>query len=382
VSAIRAFGVTGICACLLASASAAGPAALPPQPAGVAWPTQAWPESAPTVPDAAALAAAEDALFRAVGRSGLPDTRALLAVQAGRLVRERYAEGFGAESSFRSWSAAKSVLNALLAIRVREGALALDAPPPVPEWQGEGDPRAALTLRQLLTMTSGLDNADGEEAGADSYVARILFGDLSADTAHAAAQVSLAHPPGSVWAYSTATSQILSGVLARSVGGGREGVRGFVERELAGPLGAHSLLLEFDAAGTPLGGAFAWATARDWARLGLLYLRGGVWDGRRVLPEGWVEFSRSIAKASNNGVYGAHFWVNGTPGANQFQPLRPEFDAFEMSGSGGQFVVIVPDRDLVLVRLGEMQTTSWEELSAQLSDVVAAFPRRAPPVTP
>jgi CubicO group peptidase (beta-lactamase class C family) len=374
MSAIRALGVTGICAWLVASAAAAaGPAALPPQPAGVAWPTQAWPVGALDVPDAAALAAAEDALFRAVGRSGLPDTRALLLVQGGRLVRERYADGFGADSRFRSWSMAKSVLQALIGIRVREGALALDAPPPVPEWQAAGDPRGALTLRQLLTMTSGLDNADGGE-GAQSFIARVLFGDLSGDTAHAAAQVELVHAPGSFWAYSTGTSQILSGVLARSVGGGREGVRAFVERELATPLGVRSLLLEFDAAGTPLGGAYAWAGARDWARLGLLYLRDGVWDGRRILPAGWVDFSRSVAPASNNGVYGGHFWVNGTPIGDQFQPLRPGLEAFEMSGNAGQFVVIVPDRDLVLVRLGEMQRTSWDELSEQLSDVVAAFP--------
>jgi CubicO group peptidase (beta-lactamase class C family) len=151
-------------------------------------------------------------------------------------------------------------------------------------------------------------------------------------------------------------------------------VRAFVERELATPLGVRSLLLEFDASGTPLGGAYAWAAARDWARLGLLYLRDGAWDGRRVLPEGWVDFSRSVAKAENNGVYGGHFWVNGTPIGDQFQPLRPGLEAFEMSGSAGQFVVIVPDRDLVLVRLGEMQRTSWDELSVQLSDVVTAFP--------
>ena len=377
MSAIRLLRVTGICACLFgATLAAAEPAALPPQPTGVPWPTASWPEGAPSAVDLAALERAEQALFAPVGRGGLPDTRALLIVQGGRLVHERYAQGFGAESRFRSWSMAKSVLQALLGIRVREGALALDGPPPVPEWQSDGDPRAKLTLRHLLTMTSGLDNADGDD-GAGSYVARILFGDLSGDTARAAAQVALVHEPGSFWAYSTATSQLLSGVLARSVGGGRAGVREFAQRELAEPLGARSLLVEFDAAGTPLGGAYAWATARDWARLGTLYLRDGAWDGRRILPEGWVDFSRQVARAPNNGVYGAHFWVNGAPAESQFQPLRPGFDAFEMSGNGGQFVVIVPDRDLVLVRLGEMQVSSWDQLSGWLSDLVAAFPRRA-----
>jgi CubicO group peptidase (beta-lactamase class C family) len=257
---------------------------------------------------------------------------------------------------------------------VRDGALALDAPAPVPAWQKAGDPRGALTLRHLLTMTSGLDNADGG-ADPDSYVARILFGDLSADTAGAADDVALVHAPGSFWAYSTGTSQILSGILARSVGGGRAGVRGFAERELAAPIGIRSLVLEFDAAGTPLGGAYVWASARDWARLGTLYLRDGAWDGRRILPEGWVDVARTPAPASNNGTYGAHFWVNGTAKEGQFQPLRTGLDAFEMSGNAGQYVVVVPDRDLVLVRLGETQRFDWVEIPELLSELVEAFPR-------
>jgi CubicO group peptidase (beta-lactamase class C family) len=368
-----AAGIAGIA--LAAAAARGGPAALPPQPPDVAWPTAAWPTGAPGADLAALERAAAAALFEARGRGDLPDTRALLAVQGGRLVLERYAEGFGPDSRFRSWSMAKSVTQALIGILVRDGRLALDAPAPVPAWSGAGDPRGALSLRHLLHMTSGLDNADGGE-GAESFVARVLFGDLSLDTAAAGAGVPLIHAPGTHWAYSTATSQILSGILARRVGGGREGVRAFVERELAGPLGAGSLLLEFDAAGTPLGGGYAWASARDWARLGLLYLRDGVWEGARILPAGWVELARTLAPAANNGTYGAHFWVNGEPREGQFRPLRQGIDAFEMSGNAGQFVVIVPDRDLVLVRLGEMQRTGWEQLSGQLSDLILAFPPR------
>jgi CubicO group peptidase (beta-lactamase class C family) len=367
LSAFLAFGLT--------HGAAAAPAALPAQPPGVAWPSAAWPEGAPAVADATALSEAAARLFETTGRAGVPDTRALLAVQGGRVVLERYAEGFGPDSRFRSWSMAKSLLQALVAVLVRDGRLALDAPAPVPEWRADGDPRGALTLRHLLQMTSGLDNEDGgTEPG--SFVARLLFGDLSGDTASAAASVPLRHAPGSFWAYSTATSQIVSGIVAREIGGGREGVRDFLAREIAGPLGARSLMLEFDAAGTPLGGGYAWGSARDWARLGALYLRDGVWEGRRILPAGWVDFSRTLAPAPNNGTYGAHFWVNGTPApGQQFQPLRSGIDAFEMAGNAGQFVVIVPDRDLVIVRLGEMQRTSWQQLSEGLSDVVERFPR-------
>jgi len=354
-----------------------GAALLPTQPAGVPWPTERWAEGPPAGEvDRAALQAAGDALFAPVGRGGLPDTRALLAVQGGRLVWQRFADGFGADSPFRSWSMAKSVTNALAGLLVRDGKLALDAPAPVPRWQRAGDPRRALTLRHLLTMTSGLDNADGGD-GAGSYVARILFGDLASDTARGAEQAELDHEPGTHWAYSTATSQIVSAIVARTVGGGREGVDAFVTRELRAPLGLRTLVLEFDPAGTPLGGGYVWASAADWARLGLLYLRDGVWDGRRILPEGWVDFTRNVAPAENNGTYGAHFWVSAKPAEDQFQTLRPGIEAFQMNGNAGQYVVIAPDRDLVVVRLGEMHATSWAQLNDRLGAFIQAFPQQA-----
>jgi len=373
---MRSAALASMLALSLGPGAYAEPAPLPAQPAGVAWPTTRWPEGPPPAgADVHAIDAAEAALFGPRGRGGVPDTRALLVVQGGRIVRERYADGFGPESRFRSWSMAKSVTNGLVGLLVREGKLDLDAPAPVPRWQRDGDPRRALTLRQLLNMTSGLDNADGGD-DADSLVAKLFFGELSADSADAAAKVDLAYEPGTHWAYSTATSQILAGIVARSVGGGREGVRAFVERELVAPLGAASLVIEFDPAETPLGGGYVWASARDWARLGLLYLRDGVWDGRLILPAGWVDFTRTVAPAENNGTYGAHFWVAAKPAEHQFQTLRPGIDAFQMNGNAGQFVVIVPDRDLIVVRLGEMHVATWPELNHELADVILAFPKQ------
>ena len=361
----------------LAHAAAGATGALPTQPAAVAWPTLGWSEGAPAeAVDHGALESAVAKLFRAVGRAGVPDTRALLVVSGGRLVLERYADGFGATSRFRSWSMAKSVTQCLTGILVREGQLALDAPAPVPEWQRPGDPRAALTLRHLLNMTTGLANADGgDQAG--SFVAQLLFGEHALDTLAFASDVDLDYEPGTHWAYSTATSQILSGIVGRSAGGGRAGVRAFAEHELAEPLGMHSLVLEFDAAETLLGGGYVWASAQDWARLGLLYLRDGRWDGRRILPEGWVDFTRTPAPAANNGSYGAHFWIRAKPGPEQWPALSPDLEAFEMNGNAGQFVVMVPDRDLVVVRLGEMQASTWPELNAQLAELIHVFPARA-----
>ncbi len=366
---------------LAATLGLAGPVAaataLPPQPAGVPWPTLGWSEGPPGAAiDHGTLATAVAKLFLPVGRGGLPDTRALLVAAGGRIVLERYAAGFGRESRFRSWSMAKSVTQCLTGILVREGHLTLDAPAPVPDWQRAGDPRAQLTLRHILNMTTGLDNADGGDDG-DSFAAQLLFGERAKDSAAFATRVDLAHEPGTHWDYSTGTSQILSGIVGRSVGGGREGVRAFAERELAAPLGIRSLVLEFDAAETMLGGSYVWASARDWARLGLLYLRDGRWDGRRILPEGWVDFTRTPAPAANNGSYGAHVWITAQPGPEQWPTLAPGIEAFQMNGNAGQFVVMVPDRDLVIVRLGEMHVSTWPELNAQLAELINAFPPRS-----
>lgn len=353
-------------------------APLPPHPAGLPWPTRTWPEGPPRGVDPVALDDAVDALFREVGRSGVPNTRALLAVQHGRVVLERYAEGFGPRTRFHSWSMAKSVTQALLARQVHAGALSIEAPAPVPDWQGEGDPRAALTIRNLIHMDTGLDNADGFGGDpADAFVARLLFSEGSRDVVAYAAAPGLADPPGTRWSYSTGTTMILASVVGGSVGGGKAGLRRFAREELFGPIGADSALLEFDAAGNFLGGGFVWARARDWARFGYLYLRDGLWDGRRLLPEGWVDFSRTPAPAAGNGSYGAHFWLNHPPADRQPPQLLPggPRSAFAAVGNSGQYVLLVPTRDLVLVRLGELASfEDWADLTRSLAAIVATFP--------
>jgi CubicO group peptidase (beta-lactamase class C family) len=362
-----------LAALALATAASANPnaAALPSQQATVPWPTLGWPRSDARGADHVAIETALGRLFQSKSAAGVPDTRAVLVVQSGRLVVERYASGFDASTRFRSWSAAKSLVNAWVGILVRDGRVSLDEPLDAKEWRARADdPRRAITVRHALQMTTGLDNADGDE-GARSFVGRLLFGDLAGDSAHGAADVSLAHEPGTFWAYSTGTTQLLSRLVVERAG---EDVADFIAREFAAPLGARSLVVERDRAGTPFGGAFAWASAPDWARFGLLYLRDGVWEGRRILPAGWVDFSRMPAPVPNNGTYGAHLWVNAKPVGDQFEVLRAGIDAFQMSGSAGQYVIVVPGRDLVVVRLGEMHAVDWPGLREPLSDLIEAFP--------
>jgi CubicO group peptidase (beta-lactamase class C family) len=351
---------------------------LPSQPAGVAWPTVTWPEGPlPADVDRRVLETGIDLAFEAIGRGGLPDTRALLVVHHGALVVERYAPGFGIESRFQSWSVAKSVTHALVGILVRRGKLDVHQPADVVGWRREGDPRRVITLEQLLQMTSGLDGADDDDHPERSFAMEMTYGAGSQDIAAFAEAAPLVHPPGTHWAYSTASTTIVSQVIGRAVGGGRDGMLAFMREELFGPLGMRSAVPEFDSAATFEGGMFVHATARDYARFGLLYLRDGTWDGKRILPEGWVNFARTPAPAPNNGVYGAGFWVNGKPtdAPMQFPILRggPE-STFGASGVFGQLVVIVPTRDLLVVRLGYVDAITYPIIKESLAFIVAAFP--------
>lgn len=351
---------------------------LPAHPAGLAWPTEQWPRGElPAGLDRAAFERGLEQLFASRGRGGHPDTRAVLFVQGGRLVYERYAEGFGPDSRFQSWSMAKSVTNAFVGLLVADGLLALDAPAPVAAWHEGDDPRHEISLRHLLQMRSGLANADrfGAEDMTTAFVSRLLFGEGALAPADHAAAVPLAHPVGEHWAYSTGTSILLAAIAGRQVGAGAEDTRDFLAARLFSPIGMRSAQPEFAAGGEFMGGSFLYATAPDWARFGYLYLRDGVWEGRRLLPAGWVDFSRTPGPAENNGVYGGHFWVNREPAAGQWE-LLPGAPAstFAAEGAGFQMVAIVPTLDLVAVRLGEAQGADFRELKRIFGGIVGAFP--------
>lgn len=364
--------LASLLALALAGLAHADPAALlaplPPQPAAVPWPTREWPAGEPgAAVDRGELARRIDALFVPRSPTGVPDTRALLIVEGGRIVTERYAEGFGPETRFPSWSMAKSVTHALVGILVRDGRLDPAAAADVAEWRADGDPRAAITLGQLLQMTSGL-GSDGRPVGASFFAAELMFGEGAHDVRAYAASLPLEHPPGTHWDYSTSSSMLLASIAGRTVGGGRDGMLAFMHRELLDPLGMTSAVPEFDAAGTFLGGSHFWASARDWARFGLLYLRDGVWDGRRILAPGWADHARTPPLGIDNDEgHGAHFWRSTAPAGG-----------FHAGGANGQVVMVVPSRDLVLVRLGNIHATTEEAVFDALGRIGTLFPERAP----
>jgi CubicO group peptidase (beta-lactamase class C family) len=289
-------------------------------------------------------------------------TIALLVVRGGQLVVERYAANVAPEATQRSWSMAKSVLHALVGLLVGDGVLDVDAPAPEPAWQAAGDPRAVITLDDLLRMVDGLDFVENDPASGRIDVVDMIGGSGKTDTAAYAGSRRLLHPPGTVFNYSSGSSIIVAAIAGRAVGGGREGMEGFMRTRLFEPIGIRSALPRFDAAGTFLGSSYLFATPRDFARFGLLYLRRGVWDGRRLLPEGWADHARAATPASG-GAYGAHWWLDvGGP------------NAFCAKGYQGQYIVVAPERDLVVVRLGVSSEPQRVHVHEMLAEIVACFP--------
>lgn len=331
---------------------------LPAQPAGTPWPTFAWPDGEPLAGPAAAhldSAFAPDSLGR-IGR-----TDALLVVRGGRIVYERYGAGLSAANTFPSWSKAKSMTHALTGLLVGDGLVDIHAPADAPEWRGEGDPRGAITLDQLLRMSSGLKFTEEYGPDAPSDVIPMLFGEGQADVAAFAARFPLIHVPGVVMAYSSGTTNIIARALARALDARGPDFEAFMRRRLFEPLGMTSPIPKFDDAGTFIGSSFCFCTARDFARFGLLYLRDGVWEDQRLLPEGWVDHARTRTPAAHDDAepYGAQWWLGlGGPGS------------FSANGYDGQYTVVVPDLDLVLVRHGATPMDLKDPLKAWIGAAV------------
>jgi len=328
------------------------------------------PGAAPVDFDAPALAAAVASAFGELDPSVHRRTRAVIVLRRGRIVAERYAPGFDARMPLLGWSMTKSVLAALIGIRAGSGALALDAPAPVAAWQG--DARAAITPEQLLRMTSGL--AFEERYGAFADATSMLF--LSRSMPAYAERSRLASTPGSVWSYSSGSSNLLSGILRAGFAGDTAAYHRFPREALFARIGMRSALIETDAAGNFVASSFGYATARDWARFGLLHAQDGVWQGERVLPAGWVAHVRKPTVPAPQGSYGAHWWLNaGSPRAPHDRPLPSlPADLYYASGYEGQSVVVLPSHELVVVRLGQSEPEEAFDLERFLAAVLAAFP--------
>ncbi len=322
-----------------------------------------WPSQATDVPsgvtDAIDAAFAED---RADGL--LRNTRAVVVLRAGELVAERYADGFDSDTPLLGWSMTKSVANTMVGRLVMDGRLDVDADRLRPEWN---DGRADIRLRDLLSMSSGLDFEEVYDPGTDATA--MLF--TPQDTGAYAASKPSTSTPGEVWSYSSGTTNIICDEVHEASGLGPEAAAELIFR----PLGMTSAVLEPDVHGDMVCSSFMYATARDWARFGQWVLQDGVWDGERLLPEAWIADSTTPVDLDTDGTpYGWQWWLNTGAGGDMRMPSVPA-DAFWASGNEGQQVVVIPSEDLVVVRLGLTQDLGGIEwgLEALLADVIAAY---------
>lgn len=340
---------------------------LPPQPADTPWPTEEWPlgDLPPTL-DRERFDALIDAPFlHQHGDFG--ETFAFVAVHKGRLVHERYGPNYGPDVTCPSWSEAKSITQALIGILVGDGKIDIHAPADVREWrETDDDPRRAITLDLLLRMSSGLAFIEEYLPDRASDVVEMLWGKGKEDVAHFAASFPLAHKPGTFYSYASGTTNIVSRCAAQAADAFGPDFERFMRERLFDPIGMKSPRPKFDKAGTFIGSSFCFATPRDFARFGLLYMRDGMWDGTRILPAGWVDYARTPTwqqDSTPDGPYGAHWWLGlGGPGS------------FSANGYEGQFTVIAPDIDLILVRNGKAPgVTEKENVRRWLGQIADCF---------
>ena len=340
--------------------------ALPAQPADVPWPDAEWPVGRlDGHVDQDRFDALTGAAFDDPPSGRLGETHALLIVQNGRIVFEKYDAAHDVASSLPSWSEAKSITHALIGILVREGKIDIHKPADVPEWQGEDDPRRAITLDHLLRMSSGLAFKEEYEPDNPSDVIEMLFGSGQKDVAAFAADFPLTHEPGDYWSYASGTTNIIARFAGQIIGGGAQGFHDFMKRELFSPIGMASPIPKFDEAGTFIGSSYCFCTARDFARFGTLYLRDGEWNKRRLLPEGWVDYARTPTPQPDEDDsalgYGAQWWL-GIAGPH----------SFSANGYEGQYTVLVPELDLVLVRHGASEAVK-DNVRDWIGEVVDCF---------
>ena len=359
---------------LLAGCGQDGPPAPPPLPEGALEAVAI----EPGVPREQ-LARAIDAMFTNVG---IGETYAVVVMHRGEVVAERYADGFTADTRFIGWSMSKTVTAVLIGMLVADGRLALDESPPIDHWQRAGEPRGEITLRQLLQMRSGLRHEENADPIHESSEVRMMFLDGRDDMAAWAEAQPLAHSPGAVFRYSTATTVILADVAARLLApeGGpsdrQQALADFLDARLAVPLGLDSMVAEYDAAGTMVAGSAIWADARDWARFGDFLRNGGSAGGVQVVPRGWVDFMKSESPRAPD--YGAQLWLN-RPSGQERDVLWAEQGpdtAFAALGHLGQVLYVSPEQGLTVVRLGRTLGEDQDAMLGKLAAISALYPVR------
>ena len=300
-------------------------------------------------------------------------TNAVVVVQGGRVLCERYggeqfyfdrpAEPITRDSQLLSWSMAKSMLHMIVGTLVDEGRLDPDQLAPVPEWRDEADPRHQIQVRDLLAMRDGLAFVEEYEIGQTSHVIEMLWGDGKDDMAAFTAALPLAHEPGTFFNYSSGTTNILSRIVADLIGFGDD-YRSYLERRLFEPIGMNSAVATFDSSGVFVASSFVHACALDFAKFGLLYLRGGEWEGEQLVSREWAATAQVplSVEASSGQLYSWQWWVSGD-----------DYGTYWANGYEGQMISVVPALDAVVVRFGHTPEENYLPRMAWRERVLAVL---------
>lgn len=314
------------------------------------------------------LKAAVDKAFTEPYAGKKQRTRAVIVVYNGQLVAEKYAPGFNQHTKMYGWSMAKSVTGALIGTLVKQSRLEVKQPAPVPEWKDKDDPRHAITLENLLQQTSGLDFLEDYTKASDATNMLCRQKDMAAFSANH----SLAHDPGTVFNYSSGNSNIISRIIRQTVG--ENDYAAYPATALFYKIGMYHTMFEPDCSGTYVGSSYISATARDYARFGLLYYNDGVWKNERILPEGWVKKTITAPAINDDRDYGYQFWLNGLNYKDHSKRIYPDVpaDMFLCDGYAGQAIYIIPSKRLIVVRLGLTLDRSFNE-NDFLKDIISAI---------
>ena len=302
-----------------------------------------------------------NAVINAFDKQGdtLKRTRAVVVLYKNQIIAEKYAAGFSKETKLLGWSMTKSITSAVLGVLEKQGKINVNQTNLFPEW--ENDERSKITLNNLLQMNSGLEWV--EDYNKISDVTKMLF--LEDDMTKTQLQKPLISQPNKSWNYSSGTTNLLSGFIRNQFKTQQEYLD-FWYAELIDRIGMKSMIIETDSKGNYVGSSYGWATARDWAKFGLLYLHNGNWNGEQILNKSWVDYTKTPTNTSS-GEYGAQFWLN----AGGVYPNVPK-DLFSCNGYQGQHVFIIPSKDLVVVRFGLAENPDFN-IDEFLSGIVGAI---------
>lgn len=293
------------------------------------------------------------------GNAAVQRTRTLVVLYKGHLIHESYSDGFTKETPVLGWSMTKSVLATCFGILEHQGKIKTEWAAPITEW--EKDERKAITINHLLRMQSGLEW--NEDYSGISDVTKMLF--LESDMTKAQRNQKAIAKPTEIWNYSSGTTNLLSGILRQQFRAHQDYLN-FPYEALIDKVGAHSMLIEADLEGNFVGSSYGWANTRDWARLGQLYLNMGEWNGEQLFDESWVDYI-TTPTVQSQGIYGAHFWLN----AEGKFPDVPR-DLYSMNGFQGQYVFMIPSKDLVVVRTGLAEEPDFD-INGFLANLIKAI---------